>query len=260
MINILIHSFYDLMRSKWSYVYFLFYLMLGFLLLFFNSDLSKSIITLMNVIVVLTPLIGTIFGAMYFYNSKEFVELLLAQPLKRRTIFLGQFFGLSLSLTLSLVAGLGIPFMVYGIFMSSDIFNFFTLLMVGSVLTFVFTALSYYIALSNDDKIKGIGFAILVWLLMAVIYDGLFLIFLVLFEEYPLEYASLGASMFNPIDLSRMLIILKLDISALLGYTGAVLQNFFGTSWGMLATSSMLLLWVIVPINRIVAKSKKKDF
>ncbi|MDH3796207.1 MAG: ABC transporter permease, partial [Flavobacteriaceae bacterium] len=66
MLKILKYSFYDLMRSKWSYFYFLFYLLLGFLLLFLNNDVSKGIITLLNIIVVLVPLIGTIFGIMYF--------------------------------------------------------------------------------------------------------------------------------------------------------------------------------------------------
>ena len=32
MLKILKYSFYDLMRSRWSYVYFLFYLILGFVL------------------------------------------------------------------------------------------------------------------------------------------------------------------------------------------------------------------------------------
>ena len=98
MLKILKYSFFDLMRSSWSYVYFAFYLLLGIVLLFLNSDLSKAVITLMNVIIVLVPLIGTIFGVMYYYNSKEFTELLLAQPLKRSSIFLGQYFGVALSL------------------------------------------------------------------------------------------------------------------------------------------------------------------
>ena len=68
MLKILKYSFYDLMRSRWSYVYFLFYLLLGFVLLFLNNDVNKAVITLMNVIIVLTPLIGTIFGVMYYYR------------------------------------------------------------------------------------------------------------------------------------------------------------------------------------------------
>ncbi len=260
MLKILKYSFYDLLRSRWSYVYFIFYLLLSFVLLFLNNDVNKAIITLMNVIIVLTPLIGTIFGVMYYYNSKEFTELLLAQPIPRNKIFMGQYLGISLSLTLSLVLGLGIPFVMYGLFMSSSIFDFSLLLLVGAFLNFIFVALSYNIALSNENKIKGFGYAILMWLFLAVVYDGLFLISLVVFNEYPLDKFSLIATMLNPIDLSRILILLKLDISALLGYTGAVFRKFFGTNMGMLISMSVLVLWVVFPVLRMRSKLKKKDF
>ncbi len=260
MLKILKYSFYDLIRSRWSYVYFLFYLALGFVLLFLNNDVSKAVITLMNVIIVLVPLIGTIFGVMYYYNSQEFTELLLAQPVKRASIFMGQYLGVAGSLTLSLVLGLGIPFVAYGLFRSDAIFDFTLLLVTGAFLTLIFTALSFNIALSNENKIKGFGYAILLWLFLAVIYDGLFLLSLIVFEEYPLDSFSLGAIMFNPIDLSRTLILLKLDISALLGYTGAVFKQFFGTNLGFLISILMLVLWTVLPIWRLVAISKKKDF
>jgi Cu-processing system permease protein len=260
MFKILKYSFFDLMRSRWSYVYFIFYLILGFVLLFLNNNVSKAIITLMNIVIVLTPLIGTIFGVMYYYNSREFTELLLAQPLKRREIFMGQYLGVAISLSLSLVLGLGIPFVVYGLFKSAVIFNFLLLIVVGFFLNFIFVALSYNIALSNENKIKGFGYAILMWLFLAVIYDGIFLISLVVFNDYPLDKVALFASMFNPIDLSRILIILKLDISALLGYTGAVFKQFFGTNMGLFASLGMLTFWIILPVLRINRKVTKKDF
>ena len=260
MFKILKYSFYDLMRSRWSYVYFAFYLALGFVLLFLNNDMNKAIITLMNIIIVLTPLIGTIFGVMYYYNSKEFTELLLAQPIKRSTIFLGQYLGISISLTMSLALGLGIPFLMYGLFKSAAIFDFSLLLVVGSLLNFIFVALAFNIALSNDNKIKGFGYAILMWLFLAVIYDGLFLISLVVFNEYPLDKFSLLATMFNPIDLSRILVLLKLDISALLGYTGAVFKQFFGTNLGLVVSLFVMLLWIVFPVWRINFKLRKKDF
>ncbi|WP_350284855.1 ABC-2 transporter permease [uncultured Croceitalea sp.] len=260
MLKILKYSFYDLMRSRWSYVYFLFYLALGFVLLFLNNDVSKAVITLMNIIIVLVPLIGTIFGVMYYYNSKEFTELLLAQPIKRSSIFLGQYFGVAGSLTLSLVLGLGIPFVLYGLLRSDAIFDFSMLLLIGAFLTLIFTALSFNIALSNENKIKGFGYAVLLWLFLAVVYDGLFLMSLILFEEYPLDNFSLFATMLNPIDLSRTLILLKLDISALLGYTGAVFKSFFGTSLGLFISFLMLTLWTVIPVLRLIFKSRKKDF
>ena len=260
MRKILKYSFYDLMRSRWSYVYFLFYLLLGVVLLFLNNDLSKAVITLMNVIIILVPLIGTIFGVMYYYNSREFTELLLAQPVKRSSIFLGQYFGVATSLSMSLVIGLGMPFVFYGIFNSNAIWDFSLLLVTGAFLTFIFTALAFVIALSNENKIKGFGYAILLWLFMAVIYDGIFLMSLLYFEDYPLDKFSLVATMLNPVDLSRVLILLKLDISALLGYTGAVFQKFFGTSFGLVLSSALLALWVLVPTFFIWRIAKRKDF
>ena len=248
------------MRSRWSYVYFIFYLLLGFVLLFLNNDVSKAVITLMNIIIVLVPLIATIFGVMYYYNSKEFTELLLAQPIKRTSIFLGQYLGVSGSLAMSLVLGLGIPFTLYGLLKSNAIWDFSLLLVTGAFLTFIFTALAFNIALSNENKIKGFGYAVLLWLFLAVIYDGIFLISLILFEEYPLDTFSLVSTLLNPIDLSRTLILLKLDISALLGYTGAVFKKFFGTNLGFFVSMGVLMIWTILPIWSMVRKAKRKDF
>ncbi len=260
MLKILKYSFWDLLRSKWSYVYLLFYLILGLVLLFLNNDLSKAIITMMNVTVVLIPMISTVFGIMYYYSSREFTELLLAQPLRRSTIFLGQYLGVALSLSSSLVIGLGVPFLFYGLFQSAEILNFIILLINGCFLTFIFTALATCIGLLHADKIKGFGYAILMWLFLAVIYDGLILLTLVLLRDYPLDRMTLVATMLNPIDLSRILILLKLDISALLGYTGALFQKFFGTSLGMFVSLSTLVLWTILPVAFLLKRSYRQDF
>lgn len=260
MIKILKYSFYDLARSRWSYVYFAFYMLLGFVLLFLNSNISKAVITLMNIIVVLTPMIGTVFGIMYHYSSREFTELLLAQPIRRKTIFLGQYLGLALSLSLSLVLGLGIPFLVYGVTQTVEFWNFGLLLMTGTFLTFIFVGLAVNIALAHENKIKGFSYAILLWLFLAVIYDGVFMILLMVFSQYPLDKFALFATVFNPIDLSRILILLKLDISALLGYTGALFQKFFGSGLGTVASFSALLLWIILPVLNMLRLASKKDF
>lgn len=260
MFRILKYSFYDLLRSRWSYVYFGFYLLLGLVLLFLNNDLSKGIITLMNVIVVLVPLIATIFGVMYYYNSREFTALLLAQPLQRRRIFLGQYLGVAGSLSLSLVLGLGLPFVLYGLFRSPAIWDFFLLLVTGVFLNLIFTALAFLVSLSNDNRIKGFGYAVLLWLFLAVVYDGVFLLSLIWFEEYPLDAFALGASLLNPIDLSRTLILLQLDISALLGYTGAVFKSFFGTPLGMVLSFAVLVLWTAIPVGLMLRKARRKDF
>lgn len=260
MLKILKYTLYDLSRSRWSYIYFGFYLLFTGALLMLSGDVSKVVISLMNVILILCPLIATMFGVMYYYSSREFIELLLAQPVRRIHIFLGQYLGVALSLSLSLLLGVGLPFVMYGLLASAEIWDFFTLIGNGVLLSFVFSGLAFFVALKNDNKIMGFGIAIVVWLFFAVIYDGLFLLLLMYFRDYPLEGLSLGLSILNPIDLSRILVLLKLDISALMGYTGAVFQRFFGTGFGMMLSVLGLLLWVLIPAGAIRWVALKKDF
>lgn len=260
MRKILKYSFYDLMRSRWTIIYCLFYAALTLGLFALSPDLSKVIITLLNVILVLVPLIALVFGVLSYYNSREFVELLLAQPINRTQIFLGQYFGVALSLSLSLLLGVGLPFLFYGILGSTEIFNYFTLLLVGLALSMIFSGIGFFIALKFQNKIKGFSIAIFVWLFLAVIYDGIFLLLLASYSDYPLEGLAMTASIINPIDLSRILILLKLDISALMGYTGAVFQNFLGSNGGMILAMGILLLWILFPIFGIRIVSSRKDF
>ncbi len=248
------------MRSRWILFYGGFFMVFTFSLLFLSNDLSKAIISLLNVVLILCPLIATMTGLMFYYQSREFVELLLAQPVKRTSIFFGQFLGLSLSLALSLFLGIGIPFLVYGVFLSGEIWNFLGLLTMGIVLSLIFSAISFLIALLNDNKIRGFGLAIFVWLFFTVIYDGLFLLSLFLFKDYPLEDVSIAISMLNPIDLARIFILLKLDVSALMGYTGAVFQKFFGGPYGMVISSFVLLIWMTIPMFGMRWIVAKKDF
>lgn len=260
MLKILRYSFSDLIRSRWSLAYFGFYLLTSSALLYLSSDLTRAVASLMNVVIILSPLIGTLFGVMYYYNSREFIELLLAQPIRRSSIFMGQYLGLTISLSISFVLGILIPFLILG---SGDLAiwsGFFTLIMAGILLTFIFSAISFFISIRHENKIKGFATAIALWLFMAVIYDGLFLLILVFFNDYPTEKLALSLVMLNPIDQARILMMLKLDISAIMGYTGAIFQKFFGTSLGMTISLLMSLCWVVFPVWGMIRFANRRDF
>lgn len=249
-----------MIRSRWLIIYTLFFMGAGFILLYLSPDISKAIASLMNLTLIITPLIGTLFGVINYYNSREFIELLLAQPIRRNDIFLGMFLGFSTSLALAFLTGMGIPFLFYGLLNSGYISDFVSLISGGIFLTFIFSGFAFLIAIHNENRLKGFGISILFWLLMAFIYDGIFLISMLFFKEYPVEKLAIFLSVLNPIDLSRILVMLKLDLSALMGYTGAVFRKFFGTYLGMTVSYSALLLWCIIPAFLVVVKARKKDF
>ena len=123
-----------------------------------------------------------------------------------------------------------------------------------------FVAIAFLTTVYTRDKAKGIGVAILLWLYFALLFDGIVLFILFQFADYPLEKAVVAISMLNPIDLGRILILLRLDISALMGYTYNCVQRFFGTTIGMSVAFITLLLWSIIPIALSVKKFKQKIY
>lgn len=246
-------------RSKWIIAYSLFFFVLSYLLLSFETDSSKAAISLMNIVLIIIPLVSIIFGTIFIYNSRDYIEMILCQPIDRTSLFLGLYFGNSIPLAAGFFAGTLTGFLFNG-FNFSSLEAFIILLFVGASLTFIFTAIAFFIAIKNSDKSKGLGFSIIFWLVLAVIYDGLILMFVYFFQEYPIDNTVLIISLLNPIDLGRILFILNFDVSALMGYTGALFNKFFGSSLGMILSIVTLLLWFFIPTLLGLRGFKKKDF
>jgi Cu-processing system permease protein len=116
-----------------------------------------------------------------------------------------------------------------------------------------------FAAVITRDKAKGIGISIFLWLYFSLLFDGLVLFILFKFQDYPLEKFMIVASACNPIDLSRILILLKMDISALMGFTGAVFRDFFGSQSGFIIAIMILLCWATVIFWLSLRKFNRKD-
>jgi Cu-processing system permease protein len=240
----------DSMRSAWLISVALFFLLATDALFRFGGGAGggeRVIVSLMNVVLLIVPLIAIVIGTMYLYSSREYIELLLSQPVDRPSLFLGLFVGLTLPLIAGFVAGVGLPFVYHGALFAADTGPLPLLLLCGALLTVIFVAFAFAIALRTEDRIRGIGAALLVWLFFTVVYGGLVLVLLQLFVDYPLQKPTIIASLLNPVDLGRILLLLRLDISALMGFTGAVFSRFFGSGLGQLVSMSALLVWVAVP-------------
>jgi Cu-processing system permease protein len=91
------------------------------------------------------------------------------------------------------------------------------------------------------------------------LFDGFVLFLLFQFSDYPLEKPMILVSALNPIDLGRILILLKLDISAMMGYTGAIFKDFFGTIAGVAIAFMTLALWIAIPLYYSTRKFNRKD-
>ncbi len=252
-------EFSNALRSKWIIFYFSFFVLLSFLLFNFESESGKAVLSLMNVVLIIIPLVSIIFGTMYVYNSNDYIQMVLCQPLDRRSLYFGLYLGNAIPLALSFAAGVLIGFLFSGID-PAGVTPVLILTINGFVLTLIFTSIAFLTAIRFTDKAKGLGASLIIWLMLAVVYDGLILFVTYFFRDYPIENIILAISLINPIDLARIFFILDFNISALMGYTGALFNKFFGTSLGVIVSISLMIVWFIIPFLLGLRSFNKKDF
>jgi Cu-processing system permease protein len=254
MLKLSQYVLYDILRSKVVIAYTLFLFLVSMSLFQLEENDSKAILSLLTIVLIVVPLISMIFTTIHYYNSYEFIELMLSQPLSRTRILLSEFGGVALSLLSAFFMGAGIPVLLFA-FDETGLALLFT----GSALTLVFTSIAFLASVKARDKARGIGAALLLWFYFALIYDGLVLLILFSFSDYPMEKFTLLLSALNPIDLGRIFIMLKMDVSALMGYTGALYKDFFGSGTGILFTGGIMLLWITLPLWLALRIFKRKD-
>jgi len=254
MKKIIKHVVTDILRNRIVLIYTLFLLVTSFSIFSLEDNNSKGLLSLLNIILIVVPLVCIIFSTIYMYNSAEFIELLVSQPLKRKSIWLSLFGGLAISLSIAFLIGAGIPVVLY----QPNAIGF-TMIATGILLSLIFVAIAIFATVYTRDKAKGIGAAIMLWLYFSLLFDGLVLFLLFQFADYPMEKTMIALSALNPIDLSRILILLQLDVSAMMGYTGAVFKDFFGTPTGITFSSLVLILWIVLPVWFSARKFNSKD-
>jgi Cu-processing system permease protein len=236
ILQIVRYELRNVVRNRWVIAYALFFLVVTELLLRLGGSSPHALLSLMNVVLLIIPLVTIVFGTIYWHGSREFTELLLAQPVPRAALFHGLFAGLVLPLSAAFVAGVSVPLILR---------RGLTAALIGGLV---------------DDRLKGLGMALGVWVLVTLAYDGLVLWVTVAFGRYPLEAPLLALTFANPVDLARVLLMLRFDVAALMGYTGAVFDRLLGSATGTLTALTGLALWTLVPGLLALRAFRRKDF
>ena len=249
----------DVGRRRWLLAYVLFYAVLTDALFRFGGSGGRAVLSLANVVLGLVPLVSLVFGAMYLAHAREFIEMMLAQPVGRRALFVGLYGGLAIPLSASFLLGVGLPLAWHG-GLADAAAPTLVLLGAGLALSLIFTGLAFVIALACRDRAASLAVAILVWLGSAALYDGLVLLAVVLFRDYPLEGPLIAGMLINPIDLARVVLLLQFDLGALAGYTGAVFERAFGSATGSAMAGAALAIWVSLPFALGLRQFARKDF
>lgn len=245
---------FDILKNKIVILYTILLFIISWSVLGLDNNYTKATLSLLNVVLLVVPLVSIIFSTIYVYNSGQFIELLLSQPVPRSKVWFNLFLGLSTALILAFLLGCGIPILLY-----SSIETGASLLVTGIFLSIIFTSLAMLAAIFSRDRAKGIGVSIFIWMFFAIIYDGILLVLMFQFADYPIEGIMATVAAINPIGLSRIFVLLQLDVAAMLGQAGAIFRMVFGSGGGMVISMIILAIWTVIPFLWSLIMFNKKD-
>ena len=232
----------------------------GELLLRFAGGGVTTVLSLLDIALIVTPLAGLVVGTIQVHHAREVTELLLAQPVPRSRLFTGLWLGSTLPLAAALAVGLVAPFAWHGMLLTAGGLRLLALVAMVVVLTLVSGALAFVIAMRIDDRVRALGVALAAWFVAAIAWDGIVLVVAMLFAERAVEVPVLLLLALNPLDVARVLLIVGSDAAAMLGYTGAVLARTLGADAGRGVLLLTLLGWMVVPLWWARRSFERKDF
>lgn len=258
--TIAVFEFYENIRNKWLLIYGLTFLVLSSLIIYLGiTDPLQAAGSLLSLVLLLVPLFSLVFGSISFSESLSFVEILVSQPISRRDIYIGKLLGLGAGLTLSFALGMGIGASFQIGLHEAGLGDYILLLVLGCLLTLTFLSLAFFLATIVRKRELLFGWVLLAWFICFVLYDLVVVGVVLMFGDYPLEIPMLILVFFNPIDLARVILLVQSDLSAMMGYSGAVFQKYLGHSWGAILGMSVMVLWTIIPAWLGLHFFKKRD-
>src|SRR5688572_21008112 len=113
MLKLSKYVLYDIVRNRIVLAYTAFLFIISMSLFQMEENSSKAMLSLLNIVMIVIPLVSLMFATIHWYNSYEFIELMLTQPISRNKVILSEYIGVSGSLITAILVGIGIPVLIY---------------------------------------------------------------------------------------------------------------------------------------------------
>lgn len=248
------------LRNRWFILYTICFSTLAMLLLLLStsreeiggiSGFGRTAASLINLVLLFIPLIALVTGALSISNEREngTLSYLLSHPIMKTEIFFGKYFGLLLSICLSISLGFGLAGIAIAIKGGSqDISRFLMISLLSALLAASLLSVGLLISVYSRSGARAIGFAVFLWLFFIVISDlGVMGTSVVMDLGIKQVFAL---TLFNPTEVFKIASVLILSPRfEILGPVGIYAFNTFGQVGLLCLLISVLLLWTLFPLT-----------
>ncbi len=258
--SIIRKEFFDSLRSRWliSFTVITFFLVIGlpFVVAYALGLMAPGIQTLISgttqVVFPFLPLIALPIGSAAIVGEKDkhTMELLLAQPISRVSVYIGKFLGIFSAIIAAITIGMGVAALII---METPNPQYFMVLLLAYLLTAVFLGLAFLISIVSKDRSMALGIALFFWFLFAVLIDMGFLSMIVTIAFDPVYMIPIVVA--NPLEVVRQItqyaLIMTPGMMAnpiALGQLGLAMAKIFGAQGILPFLYTSITIWILLPV------------
>ena len=171
------------LRNRWVVSFSLLFAGLTLLVAYFGmvtsgysgfQDFTRTSASIVNIGGFLIPIIALLLGVFSFLTHREYLEVLVTQPISRSKVLLGKYFGLVFTVVGASALGFGLPGIIFAITIGTEgAFSSLVVVFYSCSLAIVFTGLSVLISLAARRRQVALGIALGVWVFFEFLYGVL---------------------------------------------------------------------------------------
>lgn len=226
------------------------------------QDFSRTAVSLVQLVLVLTPLAALVFGGLALAPERGAAELIYSQPVSRGSILLGRMLGVWLALAAAQLIGFGIAGMVVQWQSGAAGASHYAALVICSVsVTGVFLGIAALLAaLSPGRRTRVLAASLVVWFVSVILFDVAALGIASLLRSGAASRVLITATLVNPVDAARTGALLAMDGLSAFGAASLALMRFTGgpaMAAGLIALS--LVAWLVAPLLLALRALRRSD-
>jgi Cu-processing system permease protein len=226
------------------------------------QDFARTAASLVQLVLLLTPLTSLVIGVLALAPEKGSAELLFSQPVSRRSILLGRLLGLFVALGAAQAIGLGgAGLVVFSRSGAAGLAGYAALFAGALALTAVFLGIAALLCSGGvGRRAKSLAVALIVWFAAVVLLDIAALGVASLLPSKAASRVLIGAALVNPADAFRTGALLAIQGTTAFGSASLALLRF---TRGPLGAAALLGLsaavWLVLPAALAARRLDRAD-
>jgi Cu-processing system permease protein len=226
------------------------------------QDFSRTAVSLVQLILLLTPLTSLVIGVLALCPERGSAELLFSQPVSRRAVLCGRILGLFAALAAAQVLGLGAAgLVVFSRSGQTGLAGYAILVLGALVLTAIFLGIAALLASGGvGRRARALALALIVWFAAVVLFDVAALGAASLLPSGAASRLLISAVLVNPVDAVRTAALLGIQGTTAFGAASLAFLRFTKGPAGAAALLALCALaWMVLPVVLAARRLDRAD-